>query len=45
MMLATGETSTTRMLAVLPYTTVTSRNVAAAEDLQLAPMLSKSIVT
>lgn len=33
MMLTTSKTSTTWMLAVLPYTTVTSRHMAAAEDL------------
>lgn len=41
-MLTTGKTPTTWMLAVLSYTTMTGGNVAAAEDSQLARLLKSN---
>lgn len=42
--LATGKTTTTWMLSVLSYTTVTGRHMAAAEDFQVSPCPLKRIL-
>lgn len=43
MMLSTGQTATTWMLAVLAYTTLSGRDVSAAVGSMLADALSTSI--